>query len=65
MARQAFSWSTILSAMVKMCIRDRVDNEAGMEHISRGILPTMQTAILVSDCSRRDVYKRQAVNSYK
>ena len=32
-----------------------VDNEAGMEHISRGILPTMQTAILVSDCSRRGV----------
>ena len=32
-----------------------VDNEAGMEHISRGILPSMQTAILVSDCSRRGV----------
>ena len=32
-----------------------VDNEAGMEHISRGILPTMQTAVLVSDCSRRGV----------
>ena len=32
-----------------------VDNEAGREHISRGILPTMQTAILVSDCSRRGV----------
>lgn len=32
-----------------------VDNEAGMEHISRGILPGMQTAILVSDCSRRGV----------
>lgn len=32
-----------------------VDNEAGMEHISRGILPIMQTAILVSDCSRRGV----------
>ena len=29
-----------------------VDNEAGMEHISRGVLPSMQTAILVSDCSR-------------
>lgn len=23
-----------------------VDNEAGMEHISRGILPSMETAIL-------------------
>lgn len=32
-----------------------VDNEAGMEHISRGVLPGMQTAILVSDCSRRGV----------
>lgn len=32
-----------------------VDNEAGMEHISRGILPMMETAILVSDCSRRGV----------
>ena len=32
-----------------------VDNEAGMEHISRGILPSMETAILVSDCSRRGV----------
>lgn len=32
-----------------------VDNEAGMEHISRGILPGMEMAILVSDCSRRGV----------
>ncbi|MDO5401015.1 MAG: AAA family ATPase [Eubacteriales bacterium] len=32
-----------------------VDNEAGMEHISRGLLPAMDTAILVSDCSRRGV----------
>lgn len=32
-----------------------VDNEAGMEHISRGVLPSMDTAILVSDCSRRGV----------
>ena len=32
-----------------------VDNEAGMEHISRGVLPNMQTSILVSDCSRRGV----------
>ena len=32
-----------------------VDNEAGMEHISRGVFPSMQTAILVSDCSRRGV----------
>ena len=33
-----------------------VDNEAGMEHISRGVLPGMNMAILVSDCSRR-VYR--------
>ena len=32
-----------------------MDNEAGMEHISRGLLPTMDVAILVSDCSRRGV----------
>ena len=32
-----------------------VDNEAGMEHISRGVLPNMEVAILVSDCSRRRV----------
>ena len=32
-----------------------VDNEAGMEHISRGLLPTMEIAVLVSDCSRRGV----------
>lgn len=32
-----------------------VDNEAGMEHISRGILPKVNTFILISDCSRRGV----------
>ena len=32
-----------------------VDNEAGMEHISRGILPSIDIALLVSDCSRRGV----------
>lgn len=32
-----------------------VDNEAGMEHISRGILPKVDMIILVSDCSRRGV----------
>ncbi|RBP57217.1 Toprim domain-containing protein [Alkalibaculum bacchi] len=32
-----------------------VDNEAGMEHISRGLLPVMDTSILVSDSSRRGV----------
>ena len=32
-----------------------MDSEAGMEHISRGVLPNMEVAILVSDCSRRGV----------
>ena len=32
-----------------------VDNEAGMEHISRGILPKVDMILLVSDCSRRGV----------
>jgi len=32
-----------------------VDNEAGMEHISRGILPDVDVILLVSDCSRRGV----------
>ena len=32
-----------------------IDNEAGMEHIARGILPPVDTLFLVSDCSRRGV----------
>lgn len=32
-----------------------VDNEAGMEHISRGVLPHVDVLILVSDCSRRGI----------
>ena len=32
-----------------------VDNEAGLEHISRGILPAMDLILLVSDCSRRGI----------
>lgn len=32
-----------------------VDNEAGMEHISRGILPKVDMIVLVSDCSRRGI----------
>lgn len=32
-----------------------VDNEAGMEHISRGLLPKIDAVIIVSDCSRRGV----------
>jgi len=32
-----------------------IDNEAGLEHISRGTLPRVDTLILVSDCSRRGI----------
>lgn len=32
-----------------------VDNEAGMEHISRGVLPSVDVILLVSDCSRRGI----------
>ena len=32
-----------------------VDNEAGLEHISRGVLPAMDLILLVSDCSRRGI----------
>lgn len=32
-----------------------VDNEAGMEHISRGVLPKVDLLLLVSDCSRRGI----------
>jgi CO dehydrogenase maturation factor len=32
-----------------------VDNDAGMEHMSRGVLPGVDMILLVSDCSRRGV----------
>ena len=32
-----------------------IDNEAGLEHISRGTLPHVDTLLLVSDCSRRGI----------
>ena len=32
-----------------------VDNEAGMEHLSRGILPGVDMILIISDCSRRGV----------
>ena len=32
-----------------------VDNEAGFEHISRGVLPPVELILLVSDCSRRGI----------
>ncbi|MCD7814047.1 MAG: AAA family ATPase [Lachnospiraceae bacterium] len=38
-----------------------VDNEAGMEHISRGILPKVDTMLLISDCSRRGVQATERI----
>lgn len=32
-----------------------IDNEAGLEHISRGTLPHVDVMLLVSDCSRRGI----------
>ncbi|MDR1068672.1 MAG: AAA family ATPase [Clostridiales Family XIII bacterium] len=32
-----------------------VDNEAGMEHLSRGVLPSVNLILIVSDCSLRGV----------
>ena len=32
-----------------------VDNEAGMEHISRGVLPGVDLLLIVSDCSKRGI----------
>ncbi len=32
-----------------------MDNEAGLEHVSRGTLPHVDTMLLVSDCSRRGI----------
>jgi len=32
-----------------------IDNEAGMEHISRGVLPMMDVLLIVSDCSTRGI----------
>ncbi len=32
-----------------------VDNEAGLEHISRGTLPAIDVLLLISDCSRRGI----------
>ena len=32
-----------------------IDNEAGLEHVSRGVLPHVDTLLLISDCSRRGI----------
>ena len=39
-----------------------VDNEAGLEHISRGILPKVDVILLVSDCSRRGIQAVGRIN---
>ena len=39
-----------------------VDNEAGLEHISRGILPKVDMILLVSDCSRRGIQAVGRIN---
>lgn len=40
-----------------------VDNEAGLEHISRGVLPNMDVLLLVSDCSRRGIQAAGRLNA--
>ena len=56
----------ILSAQVDKYAKNYryvvVDNEAGLEHISRGILPKVDTILLVSDCSRRGVQAAGRLN---
>ena len=39
-----------------------VDNEAGLEHISRGILPKVDIILLVSDCYRRGIQAVGRIN---
>jgi CO dehydrogenase maturation factor len=39
-----------------------VDNEAGMEHISRGTLPRIDILLLISDCSRRGIQAAGRLN---
>ena len=45
----------LLQAEIAKFANHYLDNEAGMEHISRGILPKIDTLLLVSDCSRRGI----------
>jgi|LGVE01.1.fsa_nt_gb CO dehydrogenase maturation factor len=56
----------ILKTQVEMLAKNYqyiiVDNEAGMEHISRGTLGKIDMLILISDCSRRGI---QAVGRIK
>lgn len=39
-----------------------VDNEAGLEHLSRGVLPKVDTILLISDCSRRGIQAAGRLN---
>ncbi len=56
----------ILSAQVEKYAKNYryvvVDNEAGLEHISRGILPKVDMILLVSDCSRRGIQAVGRIN---
>ena len=56
----------ILSAQVEKYAKNYryvvVDNEAGLEHISRGILPKVDLILLVSDCSRRGIQAVGRIN---
>ena len=56
----------ILSAQVEKYAENYryvvVDNEAGLEHISRGILPKVDMILLVSDCSRRGIQAVGRIN---
>jgi CO dehydrogenase maturation factor len=40
-----------------------VDNEAGMEHLSRGVLPCVNLILIVSDCSLRGVQAAGRIRS--
>lgn len=39
-----------------------IDNEAGLEHISRGTLPHVDVMLLISDCSRRGIQAVARIN---
>jgi len=53
---------TELSKLAKNYEYIVVDNEAGMEYISRGTLPSIDALILVSDCSRRGIQAVSRIN---
>jgi len=56
----------LLRAQIMQCAQNYkyvvVDNEAGLEHISRGTLPKMDILLLVSDCSRRGIQAVARIN---